>query len=315
MNAMKQLNVLLLALTAAASGSVSAQDPLSVAKDLYASAAYEDALSALARIKDGGPDLSQQVDQYRAFSLFALGRTAEAEAVVESVIRRDPTVKPDSRDASPRIAALFAQVRNRLLPDLIREGYRAARETMENGDLAGAVPKLQQVRSMLAELKAAGASNEALVDMGVLVDGFLDLARTSERAAAEAEAAAARAEAPAVAPPAPVSAAPIVNRTPSVYSATDADVVAPVTVRQQMPTIPYNLARSMTNSKGAGVLEVMINEKGRVDEASMREPVNPFFDSVVIAAAKSWQYKPATKGGEPVKYVKRIGVSVASIVK
>ena len=317
MNAMKRLNVLLFVLTAAASGSLRAQDPLSVAKDLYASAAYEDALSALARIKDSGPDLAQQVDQYRAFSLFALGRTAEAEAVVEAVIRRDPTVKPDSRDASPRIAALFAQVRQRLLPDLVREGYRAARETMEKGDLAGAVPELQQVRSMLAELKAAGASNEALADMGVLVDGFLDLARTSERAAAEAEAAAvARAEAAAPAPPAPVvSEATIVNRTPGVYSANDTDVVAPVTLRQQMPTIPYNLARGMTNSKGAGVLEVTINEKGRVDQASMREPVNPFFDSVVIAAARSWQYKPATRGGEPVKYIKRIGVSVASLVK
>ena len=99
MNTMKRLNVLLLALTAAASGSLSAQDPLSAAKDLDASAAYEDALSALARIKDGRPDLAQQVDQYRAFSLFALGRTAEAEAVVETVIRRDPMVKPDSRES------------------------------------------------------------------------------------------------------------------------------------------------------------------------------------------------------------------------
>ena len=316
MKAMKHLNVLLLALTTAASGSLSAQDPLSVAKDLYASAAYEDALSALARIKEGGPDLAQQVDQYRAFSLFALGRTAEAETVVETVIRRDPAVKPDSRDASPRIAALFTQVRKRLLPDLIREGYRGARETMEKGDLAGAVPELQQVRSMLAELKAAGASNEALADMGILVDGFLDLARTSERAAAEAEAAAAKAVPAAPAPPtASASDATIVNLTPNVYSANDADVVAPITVRQQMPSIPYNLARSMTNSKGAGVLEVTINEKGRVDQASMREPVNPFFDSVVIAAARSWQYKPATRGGEPVKYMKRIGVSVASIVK
>src|SRR5262245_28842564 len=230
--AMKHLNIVLLAL-AAASGSLSAQDPLSVAKDLYASAAYEDALSALARIKEGAPDLAQQVDQYRAFSLFALGRTAEAESVVETVIRRDPMVKPDSRDASPRIAALFTQVRKRLLPDLIRDGYRAARETMENGDIAGAVPQLQQVKGMLAELKAAGASNEALADMGVLVDGFLDLARTTERAAAES-AAPAKAETAPSPPPAPVAAAAdetIVNRPPAVYSANDKDVVAPVILR------------------------------------------------------------------------------------
>src|SRR5262245_4074147 len=143
---MKHLTALLIALALPASGALSAQDPLSIAKDLYASAAYEDALSALARVKDGTPDLAQQVDQYRAFSLFALGRTAEAESVVETVIRRDPLVKPDSRDASPRITAMFAEVRKRLLPELIRTGYRSARETMDKGDLAGAVPQLEQVR-------------------------------------------------------------------------------------------------------------------------------------------------------------------------
>jgi TonB family protein len=106
-----------------------------------------------------------------------------------------------------------------------------------------------------------------------------------------------------------------VNRTAAIFSADDTDVVPPVIIRQQLPTIPYNVARAMTNSKGAGVLEVTINEKGLVEEASLREPVNTFFDSVVIAAARSWRYRPATKDGEPVKYIKRIGVSVASLVK
>ena len=320
MKAMKHVIVPVIALTMAA-GPLAAQDPLTAAKDLYASAAYEEALTALAGVKAGAPDQAQQVDQYRAFSLFALGRTAEAESVVETLIRRDPLVEPDSRDASPRITALFAQVRKRLLPELIRDSYRAARDTMERGDLAGAVPQLEQVRGMLEEAKSAGVSNEALIDMGVLVDGFLDLARSSvERASAEAAKAEAPASAPAAAPPpaaapAPAAAETIVNRQPPVYSALDADVVAPVIVRQQMPTIPYSLARTMASSKGAGVLEVTINERGRVDEVLMREPVNPFFDSVVIAAARAWQYKPATKGGEPVKYMKRIGVSIASLVK
>jgi TonB family protein len=315
---MKHAIALLLALTAATI-AVAAQDPLSAARDLYASAAYEEALSALARIKDGPPDLVQQADQYRAFSLFALGRTAEAEAVIEALIRRDPLAKADARDASPRITALFVEVRKRLLPELIRERYRVARATMDSGDLAGAVPQLEQVRDMLAEAKSAGVSNDAMADMDVLVSGFLDLARSAadREVVKQPEASAEVAAPPPSPPPPPPSAAAetVAARTPAIYSALDDDVVAPVAIRQQLPTIPFSLARSMTNAKAAGVLEVTIDERGRVDEAMMREPVNPFFDSVVIAAARSWQYKPATKNGEPVRYTKRIGVSLASLVK
>jgi hypothetical protein len=54
--------------------------PLSEARDLYASAAYEDALGALSRLDKDAP-VTEQVDQYR---LFALGRTAEAQAVAEA---------------------------------------------------------------------------------------------------------------------------------------------------------------------------------------------------------------------------------------
>jgi TonB family protein len=290
----------------------SAQDPLSAAKDLYASAAYEDALSALARVKEGAPHLAQQVDQYRAFSLFALGRTAEAESVVETVIRRDPLAVPDARDASPRITAMFTQVRKRLLPELIREGYQSARTMMDKGEVAAAVPKLELVRSMIGEAKSAGTLDDALADLGVLVDGFLDLSRSvMEREAAEAAAAkAAEVAAAAAAAPAPKPEATVVN-LPKIYTASDADVVAPIAIRQQLPMVPANVARTMT--KTTGVIEVTINEKGRVENVVMREPVNDVYDAAVLAAAKNWQYRPATRAGEPVKYVKRIGVAVANV--
>ena len=71
----------------------------------------------------------------------------------------------------------------------------------------------------------------------------------------------------------------------------------------------------MSVGRTSGILEITINEKGRVENAVMREPVNPIFDSVVMTAANSWQYRPATKAGAAVKYVKRIGVSVAGITK
>jgi hypothetical protein len=296
-----------------------AQDPLSAAKDLYASAAYEDALSALARVKEGAPDLAQQVDQYRAFALFALGRNAEAEAVVEAVIRRDPLVKPDSRDASPRITTMFAQVRKRLLPDLIRDGYRDARATIDKGDLEGAVPQLRQVRSMLDEIKTIGASTDAMADLGVLVDGFLDLAKSvaERKAAADAEAAKAAAKAaaePPLAAAAPAAAETIVSRPPPIYSSIDSEVKPPGVLRQQLPTIPHSVARTLVG-KPSGIVEVTINEKGRVEKVLMREPVDPVFDAVIVQAARLWEYRPATKGGQPVKYLKRIAVAVPTVLR
>ena len=97
---MKAIVIVGLVLTTVQAG-VRAQekDPLSAAKDLYASAAYEVALSALSRLNGEAPDtpnLARQVDEYRAFCLYALGRTGEAESIAESMIL---TPDLDSRGA------------------------------------------------------------------------------------------------------------------------------------------------------------------------------------------------------------------------
>ena len=314
---MKPFIFLVLALLAATTAA--AQDRLNAARDLYASAAYEDALSALAGVKEGAPELAQQVDEYRAFSLFALGRTAEAESVVEAVIRRDPLARPDARDASPRITEMFGQVRKRLLPELIRDRYRAARTAMDAGETTGAVPQLARVKRMIDEARALGALDPTLADLDVLVNGFLDLARSvADLAAAEGPAkTTAPAPAPTAAPPpaaAPAPAGTIISRPPPVYTAADSGVTAPGVIRQVLPTVPYSVARTIAG-RGSGILEVVINEKGEVESALMREPVSPAFDAAVLAATRSWRYRPATKDGQAVKYVKRIGVSVAGTTR
>jgi TonB family protein len=295
------------------------QDALNAAKDLYASAAYEDALAALTRVKETTPELAQQADQYRAFSLFALGRTSEAEAVVEGVIRKDPFAMPDARDASPRINELFGQVRKRLLPDMIRDEYKTARTTVDKGQLVGAVPSLTRVKRMLDQAKSLGVMDSTLNDLDVLVGGFLDLAKsTTDLAKAEAAAKATvpPPPAPATAPAAAAAASPTrvdVPKGPRIYTVADKDVVAPVAVRQASPSIPYSVARTMAGQ--SGVLEIVINEKGDIEAAIMREPVNNVFDAAVLMAAKTWKYKPAMKEGQPVRYMKRVGVSPASVAR
>lgn len=103
--------------------SAAAQDSLSSVKTLYASAAYEDALSAIDRLRSTGSAAtdSRGLDQYRAFCLLALGRDAEATKALEDLINADPYFTPDENDVSPRVFTLFHTVRHRLLPPLVQE--------------------------------------------------------------------------------------------------------------------------------------------------------------------------------------------------
>src|SRR5262245_14856970 len=83
-------------LTCAIAPLAAGQDQVAAARDLYASAAYEEALSALARAKEAPSADLEQIDQYRVFCLYALGQASEAETVAESLLRRDPLIKIDA---------------------------------------------------------------------------------------------------------------------------------------------------------------------------------------------------------------------------
>jgi hypothetical protein len=102
------------------------------------------------------PGVARQADEYRAFCLYALGRTREAESIAESIIRREPLARLDAADASPRLEALFADVRKRLLPSLIRDRYRAAKSALEQKSLAVAEPQLAEARLMIVEAERLG---------------------------------------------------------------------------------------------------------------------------------------------------------------
>src|SRR5258707_2066745 len=193
---MKAIVVVGLLMVAARAG-LGAQDSLNAAKDLYASAAYEDALSTLIRLTEGSsaPDIARQVDEYRAFCLYALGRTGEAESVAESIIRREPLMKLDAADASPRLELMFSNVRKRLLPALIRDRFRTARSALDQKNMSAAEPQLVEARLMIAEADKLGVRDDGLADLTVLVDGFLQLVRsTAEQRPAPRQAASSPAE-------------------------------------------------------------------------------------------------------------------------
>jgi TonB family protein len=313
----------------AAQVGIGAQDSLTAAKDLYASAAYEDALSTLTRLTEVGgaaPEIARQVDEYRAFCLYALGRTGEAESVAEAMIRREPMMKLDSPDVSPRLEVMFSTVRKRLLPSLIRERFKTARTALEQKNLAEAEPKLVEAKLMIADAEKLAIKDDGLADLSVLVDGFLQLVRsTADQRQATAQPAAANVPqelpaATAAAATTPAATAPAGKEPPQrrtepapapatatrVYTVDDVGVVPPTVVNQRMPAMTPDLVRITKAMKTSAVVEIVIDEKGDVVDATIIKSVNTSFDNIVIGAARRWKYRPALKDGVAVRYVKTL---------
>src|SRR5262249_41054145 len=202
------------------------------------------------------PEVQRQVDEYRAFCLFALGRQGEAESIAEAIVRRDPLARLDTADASPRLEAMFTTVQKRVLPGLIRDQYRKLRSQIDQKQFAAAEPGLAETRRMLLEAERLGAMDDGLADLGVLIDGFLALAHARpEGRTTAAPAAPVPTAAPASPAATPVTAAPAAEspatpgegtpdvarpRKPRVYGVEDADVAPPVAIYQREPSVPVD---------------------------------------------------------------------------
>ncbi|HEY7284854.1 MAG TPA: TonB family protein [Vicinamibacterales bacterium] len=281
-------------------------DPLGTARDLYSSAAYEEALEELTRAEGGAPTpaVSRDMMVYRAFCLVALSRGAEAEMLAESLIRQDPLFTLDKyRDASPRIASLFASVRARVLPEVIWEEYRSAR-TLAAARAPDAALHLAHVRQVLDEAQKIGAWDKTLAELQLLVDGFIELSREAEPAAAAPLEKATALDEPAPSDSVLASAASIVAR------AGDAGVVSPIVIVQTMPQAPPALFDLMRLLHRTGTIDIVIDERGAVEDVTVRQSVNAAYDSLLVAAARTWRYQPARKDGVPVRFVKTVTINV-----
>ena len=274
------------------------KDPIGAARDLYASARYDEALAVLDDLHpaaDSPVTERRSIEQYRSLCLLALGRGQEAESAIAQVITADPAYVPSEAEASPRVRAAFSDVRKRLLPDIASARYTDAKSMFDRKDYPSATNAFRSVLALLDDPDMGGR----LSDLRTLSKGFLDLSVA--------------ANAP---PPAPEPAKPVVQPMPPpkpkadpnrVYGGDDPDVVAPVAVRQEMPRMPPMVT---SQARGRGVLEVVIDQKGRVTSAAIRESVHPIYDNLVLTAAREWKYQPATFEGQPVKYRKLIQINI-----
>jgi hypothetical protein len=274
------------------------QDALNTARDLYASAAYEDALALLNRVPESGRPVEETraISQYRAFCLLALGRTAEAERAIEGLIARDPMYHPAANDMSPRVRAAFTDARRRVLPGIIQQAYNDAKAAFDRKEYDAAAAGFSRTLDVMNDPEAAQlVAQPPLADLRTLAGGFRDLAA---KAAAPPPP---PAPPPAVAAPPPPP-APVV---PRVYSAGDPNVVPPQIIRQVLPPFPGQLVLTRQ-----GIIEVLIDENGAVESAVMRQTVGTGYDNIAVKAAQTWRYIPATLDGRPVKFRKAIQLTI-----
>jgi hypothetical protein len=284
-----------LAILLLTSASAAAQDSLDPVRNLYASAEYEEALTAIGRLKSNA-DLGGvvEIDRYRALCLIALGRSAEADKAIETTVTVDPLYQPAPADASPRVRQAFAAVRRRVLPTVVRSLYASAKAAYDRKAFAEAADGLDRTVRVIDSLEG---SNPELGDLRTLASGFLDLSK------------AAIAQASLPPPPAPTPAQASVNVVKSPVALAPAaplpysNVVAK---RQDLPHLPFSLAATKAQYRGA--IEVEINEAGNVVGARVIQSVHVLYDPLLLAAAREWKYEPARIDGRPTAVRKRVEV-------
>jgi TonB family protein len=281
-----------------------AQVSLGKAKELYAAANYDEALTMLNALGSSAVDRSEDaaaIAMYRVLCLVAVGRTGEVDAAIERLVSQHPLYRPPSDELSPRMRTAINTARVRLLPAMVQRRYEESKSAYDKGDFTAASTGFKWVLSALADPDISTLAGQSpLADIKTLSSGFVDLS----------------AKALAPPPPPPVAVAPVAVPPPvipmppvrdvkRVFSTDDSDVVAPVTIRQSMPRFPGALSTQAT-----GVLELVIDRTGAVESVRLMESVHPQYDALLLSAAKKWQYQPAQLDGAGVRYMKRIQISL-----
>ena len=197
--------------------ATAAQDTLARAKDLYVTAAYDEALVLLDRLhQNAAAEEATEIAGYQVFCLLALGRTEDANKAIEALVKSDPMYRPSEATASPRTRAVFDDVRRALLPKIVQELYDQAKASYDNQDPQSAVTQFDRVLLVLNE--PGVLDQPGMSDLRRLASGFRDLSNSAAAAAAALAAPPHRRHRIAAAPAPP---------PPRIYSAMDSSVIPP----------------------------------------------------------------------------------------
>jgi TonB family protein len=279
---------------------VSAGDDASLdrAKSLYASAAYDEALTVLDQVSaTPATDDRMTIAAYRVYCLLALDRQEEARASIDRLLRQSPLFVPSDNEASPRIQTVFRDVRRAALPKIVRERYADAKAAFDRKDSQTA----RQFDDLLTLLDDPDLKDwSAAADLRSVASAFRDLAK-AVAAAPISPAPAARSTEP------PLQ--PALEPPDITYTSTDADVTPPVALSQRAPQ--WRPSSREATQEYRGVLRLLIDRSGAVLSATMPTGTRPAYDDALVRAAREWKFQPAQKQGRPVKYLKIIEIRLA----
>jgi TonB family protein len=295
-----------------------AQDALSAAQALYADARYEDALKAFDALKAAGgqpPPTALAIEQGRAFCLLALDRSADAQQAIETMLHLDPSFKPKEDETSPKIRAVFRDVRRRALAGVLQEVYARAKQAYERKAYDEAVTGFGQALALLDDPDLVLDAGPR-ADMRLVARAFEDLAKAASTPPAavpppgsEASGGAVGVDQPAGSRGATPSSTPGVAPAPGgargrgstspVYDGAAKDVTPPVPVRTDVQ-IPDSLRRSL--STGDVVVELVVSATGTVESVTVRQSPDAVFGAIVARVVMDWRYRPASRAGKPVRY-------------
>jgi TonB family protein len=257
---------------------------------------------------------------YRVLCLVALGRSSEVDAAIERLVSHYPLYRPPSDELSPRMRTAFGSARLRLLPTMVQKRYSDSKAAYDRGEFATAGAGFKWVLGALSDPDISYVAGQPpLADIRTLATGFADLSEKAQKTVAPVPAP----PVAVVSTPPPPAASPVPSPATTaaaagaavivptrdvarIYTLDDANVVAPVALRQAMPRFPGLISAPMS-----GVLEVVVDSNGAVESARILQPVQMQYDAMLLSAAKKWQYEPARLDGAPVRYVKRIQVNLS----
>lgn len=320
--------VALLALFVGAARSVSAQESLAAAKDLYAAASYEEALKMLRGLELTEAAEKREGEQYQVFCLIALDRMPEAEEVVAQILQSDPLYSPNKDEASPRVVQMFDAVRAKAAPGLAKDLFADGKAAMEKKEREVALQKFELLLKVIE--RSGGTENTLLDELKLLATGYVGLAR----AMAPAKPAAVPTLPPSTTAANGNSAPPNGNGTPSANGSVangngshtngtgnpsngtgtgstpangspaggttvlPAGFVPAVPLTERFP--PYDPKFLGRANQYKGSIRLRISADGRVENAEIVQSIHQFYDARLLDAALTWRYRPATLKGVPL---------------
>jgi protein TonB len=279
---------------APASRASQAPQDLSRAKELYLSAAYDEALTLLDGLnEDSAAGSAIEVAQYRVFCLMALGRGDEAKKAIEGMVAMDPFYRLPDSQTPPRIRTAYQDARRTMLPALVQRRYAEAKAAFDEKD-PRAAEHFDRVLTLLDDPDLKGS--QTFTDLRTVAVGFRDLAK-----------AAAPPPAPAPAPAPPPSPAPAAEVVAAPRRAA-LDIVPPVVIFQPMPQwtpAPQDRGRTFNGS-----VVVLVNDQGGVDSVAIEKSIHPQYDRQLLRIARTWKFKPATRNGVPTEFERSVEIQL-----